>query len=115
MNFINVDFLKGYGGLFKTPVPGQQMLAATLGVSVLVMDTASEGGAWGNGGAGLFYERKGEEQSFGKYLLEKIFSGQPGTAIAPREADRKGFNKFMESYVRALILREAGIGVCWKR
>lgn len=38
----------GHGGFFKTKGVGQRYLAAAVGAPVTVMDTASEGGAWGN-------------------------------------------------------------------
>ena len=44
---VKVDSLTGHGGLFKTPVVGQQLMAAAMNAPVTVMDTASEGGAWG--------------------------------------------------------------------
>ena len=37
----------GHGGLFKTPVVGQRILAAALNAPVTVMETAGEGGPWG--------------------------------------------------------------------
>lgn len=37
----------GHGGFFKTKGVGQRYLAAAVGAPVTVMDTASEGGAWG--------------------------------------------------------------------
>lgn len=37
----------GHGGLFKTPVVGQRILAAALNAPVTVMETAGEGDPWG--------------------------------------------------------------------
>ncbi len=45
---VRLDTLLGaHGGLFKTPVAGQKLLAGALGVPVAVMETAGEGGPWG--------------------------------------------------------------------
>lgn len=44
---VRLDTLLGHGGLFKTPVVGQKLLAGALGVPVAVMETAGEGGPWG--------------------------------------------------------------------
>ena len=45
---VRLDTLLGHGGLFKTPVAGQKLLAGALGVPVAVMETAGEGalGGW---------------------------------------------------------------------
>lgn len=44
---VSVDSIMGHGGLFKTPVVGQRILAAALNAPVTVMETAGEGGPWG--------------------------------------------------------------------
>lgn len=44
---IKVDRITGHGGFFKTKGIGQRYLAAAVNAPVTVMDTASEGGAWG--------------------------------------------------------------------
>lgn len=40
-----IDKILGHGGIFKTPGVAQKYLAAAIGTTVEVMDTASEGGA----------------------------------------------------------------------
>ena len=44
---VKVERITGHGGFFKTKGVGQRYLAAAVGAPVTVMDTASEGGAWG--------------------------------------------------------------------
>ncbi|MDR0910678.1 MAG: ATPase, partial [Spirochaetaceae bacterium] len=44
---VSLDVLYGQGGLFKTPVVGQQLMAGALNVPVAVMEGAGEGGPWG--------------------------------------------------------------------
>ena len=44
---VKVEKIMGHGGFFKTKGVGQRYLAAAVGAPVTVMDTASEGGAWG--------------------------------------------------------------------
>ena len=44
---VAIDSILAHGGLFKTPVVGQKLLAAALNVPISVMSTAGEGGAWG--------------------------------------------------------------------
>ena len=44
---VAIDSILAHGGLFKTPVVGQKIVAAAMNVPVSVMETAGEGGAWG--------------------------------------------------------------------
>jgi len=44
---VKVDQVLGHGGFFKTEEVGQKMMAAAMNVPVSVMETAGEGGAWG--------------------------------------------------------------------
>lgn len=52
---VEVDKILGHGGLFKTPGVGQKILAAAMNAPVSVMETAGEGGAWGNRPSGFLY------------------------------------------------------------
>lgn len=106
---VAVDSITGHGGLFKTPVVGQQILAAALNAPVTVMDTASEGGAWGIAILAAYMVEKGEKESLGDYLNNKIFAGQTGTTIAPKAEDVEGFDRFMEKYVKTLAAEKAAV------
>ena len=44
---VGLDKLMGHGGLFKTPVVGQRLMAGAMNVPVTVMETAGEGGPYG--------------------------------------------------------------------
>ena len=99
---VTVDSITGHGGLFKTPVVGQSMMAAAMNAPVTVMDTASEGGAWGMAVLAAFMEEKEENETLTSYLAEKIFAGQTGTTIAPNLEDVAGFDAFIKKYVSCL-------------
>lgn len=104
---VQVDSLMGHGGLFKTPVVGQQLMAAAFHSPVTVMDTASEGGAWGMAVLAAFMMEKEEGEELPDYLSEKIFAGQTGTTIAPKPEDVKGFDRFVERYRNTLPAEKA--------
>ena len=105
---VTVDSLMGHGGLFKTPVVGQKMLAAALNAPVTVMDTASEGGPWGMAVlAAYMLEKNGA--SLSDYLEKNIFAGQTGTTIAPDQADVEGFDAFTAKYVSTLPAQHAAV------
>lgn len=104
---VQVDSLMGHGGLFKTPVVGQQLMAAAFHSPVTVMDTASEGGAWGMAVLAAFMMEKEEGEELPDYLSEKIFAGQTGTTIAPKPEDVEGFDRFVERYRNTLPAEKA--------
>ena len=106
---VKVDSLMGHGGLFKTPVVGQQLMAAAMNAPVTVMDTASEGGAWGMAVLAAFMSEKAEGETLPDYLSNKIFAGQTGTTIAPKAEDVAGFDAFIAKYKSTLVAEKAAV------
>lgn len=106
---VTVDSITGHGGLFKTPVVGQQILAAAMNAPVTVMDTASEGGPWGMAILASYGKNKAEGESLSDFLTKKIFAGQTGTTIAPMASDVEGFDAFMQTYVKCLPSERAAV------
>ena len=106
---VPIDRLMGHGGLFKTPVVGQRMLAAALNAPVTVMDTASEGGPWGMAVLTAFMLEKGEGETLPDYLDNRIFAGQSGTTIEPVKEDVEGFDRFLVSYRGVLEAEKAAV------
>lgn len=106
---VEVDVLMGHGGLFKTPVVGQQLMAAAMNAPVTVMDTASEGGAWGMAVLAAYMVSKSEGESLASYLGDKVFAGQTGTTIAPKAEDVAGFDAYIEKYKSTLIAEKAAV------
>ncbi|MBP5223141.1 MAG: FGGY-family carbohydrate kinase [Lachnospiraceae bacterium] len=106
---VTVDSLMGHGGLFKTPVVGQKMLAAALNAPVTVMDTASEGGPWGMAVLACYMMEKAEGEDLASYLENKIFAGQSGSTIAPDAEDVAGFDAFLEKYVSTIPAQKAAV------
>lgn len=106
---VKVDSLTGHGGLFKTPVVGQQLMAAAMNAPVTVMDTASEGGAWGMAVLACYMAEKAENESLADYLSNKIFAGQSGTTIEPEAEDVAGFDAYIEKYKSALKAEKAAV------
>ncbi len=106
---VKVDSLTGHGGLFKTPVVGQQLMAAAMNAPVTVMDTASEGGAWGMAVLAAYMEEKAEGESLPDYLSSRIFAGQTGTTVEPKPEDVAGFDTFIEKYKNTLPAEKAAV------
>lgn len=106
---VSVDVMMGHGGFFKTPVVGQQVMAAAMNAPVTVMDTASEGGAWGMAILAAYMQEKAADESLSDYLNNKIFAGQTGSTIAPKADDVVGFDAFLEKYKATLPAERAAI------
>ncbi len=104
---VPIDRLMGHGGLFKTPEVGQRLLAGAMNAPVTVMDTASEGGAWGIAVLAAYMVEKEAQESLPDYLEHRIFAGQTGTTIAPAALDVEGFDAFLERYKALLPVEKA--------
>lgn len=104
-----LDKITGHGGLFKTPVVGQKLLAAALNCPVTVMETAGEGGAWGIALLAAYMVHKAEGETLEAYLEHKVFAGQEGSTLAPEPEDVKGFDIFMERYIEGLPIERAAV------
>ena len=99
---ITVRNMMAQGGLFKTPLAAQQMLADALDCPVTVPETASEGGAWGMAVLANFMLKKEAGESLGDYLEKKVFAGQKSSTLDPDAEGVKGFDRYMEDYKKAL-------------
>ena len=106
---VKIDRITGHGGLFKTPVVGQKLLAACMDAPVAVMETAGEGGAWGIALLAAYAADKKEGQTLADYLENDIFGGNTGTSIDPDPADVAGFEAFMKRYRAGLPIERAAI------
>jgi len=105
---VKVDEMFGHGGLFKTPVVGQSVLAAAINSPVSVMETAGEGGPWGMAILASYVE-EANNRSLQDYLNEVIFAGQKITKILPKQEDVEGFDAFMKKYMAGLDIEHAAV------
>ncbi|UQZ35292.1 ATPase [Paenibacillus sp. PK3_47] len=106
---VNIDSILAHGGLFKTPVVGQKMVAAALNVPVSVMSTAGEGGAWGMALLAAYLTDKEEQEQLDDYLANKVFKNAEGQEIKPDASDVQGFGLFMERYMKGLAIEQAAV------
>ena len=106
---VAVDRITGHGGLFKTPVVGQRILAAALNSPITVMETAGEGGAWGIALLARYVIDNADALSLPAYLNKAVFRGEQGTTIEPVAEDVEGFNTFINVYKAALPIEAAAI------
>ena len=108
---VQTDVMIAQGGLFKTPVIGQQVLADCLGLPITVMETAGEGGPWGMAVLAVFAKWHGE-RALADFLDDEVFHNPESSTLLPTEEGRLGCQKFIAAYRAGLTVeREAGKAV----
>ena len=105
---VRVDELVGHGGFFKTPEVGQRIMAAATNTPVSVPRTAGEGGAWGMALLAAFSAREDTDDTLPDFL-DRVIGDTIGEALAPREADVEGFNRYFERYTAGLPIEAAAV------
>lgn len=106
---VKIDRMYGHGGLFRTKGVGQRILAAAIDAPVSVMDSASEGGAWGIALLAAFMRLRAEGQTLEEYLNERVFAGLLGEEMKPEPADVADFDAYLRRYVSALPVERAAV------
>ncbi len=106
---VPVKSITGHGGLFKTKGVAQNYLAAAVNAPVTVMDTASEGGPWGEALLALYMLRGKDAGSLGDFLQNEIFADQSGTTVSPDPADVEGFETFTQHYKDGIAVERAAV------
>lgn len=103
---VEIEFLNGHGGLFKTEYVGQRLMAGATNTPVAVMSTAGEGGAWGIAILAR-YALDTRNKSLEDYLDEFIFSKYESTIVEPVTEDVIGFKEYMDLYKKALAVEKS--------
>lgn len=104
---VKIHSILAHGGLFKTPVVGQKIMAAAINTPVSIMDTAGEGGAWGMAILSSYMLNKSENESLEDFLDDKVFKEVTAQEIYPDEFDVKGFEAFIKRYKKGLVIEKA--------
>lgn len=104
---VKIHSILAHGGLFKTPVVGQKMMAAAINTPVSIMDTAGEGGAWGMAILSSYMLNKSENESLEDFLDDRVFKEVTAQEIYPDELDVKGFEAFIKRYKKGLVIEKA--------
>ena len=107
---VRIDSLTGHGGLFKTPVVGQKLLAAALEAPITVMDTAENGGPWGMAVLAAYQMLSGG-QALEDYLNERVFHDAKSSTLLPDPADVAGFRAYRARFAAGLEVEKKAIEV----
>lgn len=108
---VKIEKLLGHGGLFKTPVVGQKLMAGAMNTPVAVMETAGEGGAWGIALLASYRVNKADNQTLEEYLDNNVFADYKASVIEPDANDVDGFNAYIKQYENAVAIEKAAINV----
>jgi len=106
---VELEHILGHGGLFKTALVGQTLMAGALGIPMAVMESAGEGGAWGIALLAAYAVQKEADESLEAFLSEKVFSGYAVTCIEPDQADVAGFGNYLARYKKLLEVERAAV------
>lgn len=104
---VKTDVMLAQGGLFRTPVVGQQVLANVLNVPITIMDSAGEGGPWGMAVLAVYTKFCDTDTALADFLDEKVFKGVTATTFAPQSEGTEGCQKFIERFSSALCIENA--------
>jgi sugar (pentulose or hexulose) kinase len=106
---INMDVLIAQGGLFKTPVIGQQVLANALNIPITVMSTAGEGGAWGMAVLAVYAKYAKKYPCLEDFLDTEVFTNLESITLSPEPEGVVGYEQFIEKYQDGLPIEETAI------
>ena len=106
---VRIDSLTGHGGLFKTPVVGQRLLAAALETPITVMAAAGEGGPWGMALLAAFVLQAEEDETLEDFLNRRVFATQKSRTLYPNERDVLGFHRYAQQFKRALPIERLAV------
>lgn len=106
---VAIDCVYGHGGLFKTEGVAQNYLAAAIHAPVTVMETASEGGAWGIALLADYMVNKRQGESLEDYLENRVFADMKKKTVSPDPEDEKGFDQYMKHFVDCIPAQKAAV------
>lgn len=104
---IQLDFIVGHGGIFKTPGVAQTIVATAVETPLSLMTTASEGGAWGM--AVLAQYMLATELDLDTYLTTVIFKDVEVSTVVPTQESINLYRQFVSRYIEGLAIEKAAV------
>ncbi|MGD1817093.1 MAG: xylulokinase [Pleomorphochaeta sp.] len=109
---VNLDYINGHGGFFKTAVVGQKIMADAFNVPCSILSTAGEGGAWGIALLAAFVAEN-DNLTLSKFLETKVFNNSSVSIVNPNEQEVAGFNKFFKKYLNGLKIERTAVEILY--
>lgn len=103
---VQTDVMVAQGGLFRTPVVGQQVLANALNIPITVMSTAGEGGPWGMAVLAEFSNQQ-TTTNLEDFLDQEVFREPESMTLSPEPERVAGYQKFIKRYQDGLPVEAA--------
>ncbi|MEN3090274.1 MAG: FGGY-family carbohydrate kinase [Staphylococcus pseudoxylosus] len=104
--YIDIDKLIAHGGIFKTKDVAQQILASAFEQPITVMETASEGGAWGISVL-AYYAALDTEYSLDVFLNDSVFINTKEKTLQPVAQEVINFNNYVEKMKKGLSIEQS--------
>ncbi|MBQ5822547.1 MAG: FGGY-family carbohydrate kinase [Selenomonadaceae bacterium] len=104
---VRTDVMLAQGGLFKTPVIGQQVLANALEIPITIMDSAGEGGPWGMAVLAVYAGFHKDGMDLADFLDEKVFKGASATTVQPQPEGVAGCRRFIQRFRSGIAVENA--------
>lgn len=95
---VSIDKMTGHGGLFKTEGVGQKIMAAAVKAPVSVMETAGEGGPWGEAILAAYMMNKEDGETLQDYLNCKVFADAKCVTVEPNAEDMEGLESYISKF-----------------
>ncbi|MFP7695747.1 FGGY-family carbohydrate kinase [Trueperella sp. LYQ143] len=107
---VHIEHFLAHGGIFKTPIAPQRILAAALNRRIVVSEGAGEGGAWGIAMlANYLRPEYAGKMDLAQYLKETVFNDVEETVLEPDPADVAGYTTFIERYRAGLDVEASAL------
>ncbi|MGD1823341.1 MAG: xylulokinase [Pleomorphochaeta sp.] len=107
---VNLDYINGHGGFFKTEGVGQKIMASAFNAPCAILSTAGEGGAWGIAILAAF-SAKSKQLTLADFLNKKVFNESNVNIVTPEKADVEGFNEFFKRFIKGLSIERAAVDI----
>ena len=104
--YIDIYKLIAHGGIFKTKDVAQQILASAFEQPITVMETASEGGAWGISVL-AYYAALDTEDSLDVFLNDSVFINTKEKTLQPVAQEVINFNNYVEKMKKGLSIEQS--------
>lgn len=105
---VELEEIRGHGGLFKIPLVGQKVMAAATRAPVRVLKTAGEGGPWGMALLAAYMVRRDRTLELADFL-DTVFGGDQGDRVEPDPTDVAGFDAYFQRHTAALPVERAAV------
>ncbi|WP_010580898.1 xylulokinase [Liquorilactobacillus vini] len=109
---VKTNVLIAQGGLFKTPVIAQQVLADALETPITIMKTADEGGPWGMAVLAayvLYQENNTSKKTLSDFLDQNVFINPETMTLTPDPHGVSGYRNFIKLYKKGLAIERTAV------